>query len=192
MKTHPVLKTKDEQLAQEVGIAVARSMFNDHKDPKYQTFLFSWATFGSVVSNMASSKLFMYFTIRPVNYAEMQAVTSAAALTEWEILVSNSSDPLPVATFTVDEIIEQSKQYFHRFYEILERQFQVQYNKEFPTAGDLDWKVPFTNLHTPLYVYNKGIEKLESIVRDKLFSVEDSDTIFQSVRPYLKRLYIED
>lgn len=26
MKTHPVLNTKDEQLAQEVGIAVARSM----------------------------------------------------------------------------------------------------------------------------------------------------------------------
>lgn len=192
MKAHPILNTKDEQLAQEVGIAVARSMFKDHQNPKYQTFLFSWQTFGSVVAGMASSKLFVYFRSLPKNYAELQAITSETALIEWEILVSNSPESLPVATFTVDEVIEQSKQYFHRFYEILEKQFMAEYIKEFPTTDALDWKVAFNHLHTPVYVYNKGIEKLESIVKDRGFTVEDSNTVFQNVRPYLKRLYIED
>lgn len=192
MKTHPVLNTKDEQLAQEVGIAVARSMFKDHQNPKYQTILFSWQTFGSVVAGMASSKLFVYFRSLPKNYTELQAITSETALIEWEILVSNSPDSLPVATFTVDEIIEKSKQYFHRFYETLEKQFMADYVKQFPTADELGWKVAFNHLHTPAYVYNKGIEKLESIVIDKGLTVEDANTVYQHVRPYLKRLYIED
>jgi hypothetical protein len=192
MKSHSVLTTKDEQLAQEVGIAVARSMFKDHQNPKYQTFLFSWKTFGTVVADMAASKLFVYFRALPKNYTELQAITSETVLIEWDILVSNSPDSLPVATFTVDEIIEQSKQYFHRFYETLEKQFMEDYVKQSPTADALDWKVVFNHLHTPVYVYNKGIEKLESIVRERGFTVEESDTIFQNVRPYLKRLYIED
>jgi hypothetical protein len=192
MNEHSVFNTKDEQLAQEVGIAVARSMFKDHQNTKYQSFLFSWQTHGTVVAEMASGKLFIYFRANPVNYAALQAITATAALTEWNILVSNSPESLPVAVFTVDDIVEQSKQYFHRFYEILEIEFAHNFTKEHPDAAELDWKVAFNHLHTPLYVYNKGIEKLESIVREKGFSVEEADVIFQNVRPYLKRLYIED
>lgn len=192
MNENSVLKTKDEQLAQEVGIAVARSMFKDHQNTKYQSFLFSWLTHGSVVAEMASSKLFIYLRANPLNYASLQAITAAAALTEWNLLVSNSPESLPVAVFTVDDIVEQSKQYFHRFYEILEIEFARNYTQEHPDAAELDWKVAFNHLHTPLYVYNKGIEKLESVVREKGFSVEEADVIFQNVRPYLKRLYIED
>ena len=66
------------------------------------------------------------------------------------------------------------------------------YVKQFPTADELGWKVAFNHLHTPAYVYNKGIEKLESIVIDKGLTVEDANTVYQHVRPYLKRLYIED
>jgi hypothetical protein len=192
MNEHSVLNTKDEQLAQEVGIAVARTMFKDHQNTKYQSFLFSWKTHGSIVAEMASGKLFVYFRSIPANYAALQAITADAALNEWNKLVSNSPDSLPVAVFTVDDIVEQSKQYFHRFYETLEIEFARKYTQEHTKANDLDWKVVFNHLHTPLYVYNKGIEKLEEIVRDKGFSVEESDIIFKNVRPYLKRLYIED
>lgn len=192
MNEHSVLKMKDEQLAQEVGIAVARSMFKDHQNTKCQSFLFSWLTHGSVVAEMASSKLFIYLRANPENYAALQAITATAALTEWNLLVSQSPDSLPVAVFTVDDIVDQSKQYFQRFYEILEIEFARNYTKEHPDAEELDWKVAFNHLHTPLYVYNKGIEKLESIIREKGFSVEEADVIFKNVRPYLKRLYIED
>lgn len=192
MNEQSVLNTKDTQLAQEVGIAVARSMFKDHQNTKYQSILFSWQNHGRVVADMASGKLFIYFRSNPANYSALQAITAEAALNEWNDLVNNSPEALPVAVFTVDDIVEKSKQYFHRFYEILEIEFARNYAKEHPDSADLDWKVDFNHLHIPVYVYNKGIEQLESIVRDKGFSVEDSNTIFQIVRPYLKRLYIED
>lgn len=163
MKNHPILNTKDEQLAQEVGIAVARSMFKDHQNPKYQTILFSWQTFGSVVAGMASSKLFVYFRSLPNNYTELQAITSETALIEWDILVNNSSETLPVATFTVDEIIVHTKQYFHRFYEDLEKQFMLTYNKEFPTAKPLTGRSLLITCTRLLMSITKALKSLKAL-----------------------------
>ena len=192
MKAHAIYSTAHEQLSQEVGIAVARSMFKDMLNTAYQSFTFSWETFGNVVASMASNKLFMYFGDRPENYKELQAITAETSKIEWDILVANDTEQLPVATFTVEQMINHLKQHFHSFYSILERDFEQQYLEDHPNSTDLDWKVAFNHLHTSLYVYNKGIEELETVVRNKAFSDEDSNTIVQTVRPYLKRLYVED
>ena len=192
MKAHSIYSTAHEQLSQEVGIAVARSMFKDMLNTAYQSFTFSWDTFGVVVASMASNKLFMYFGDCPENYKELQAITAETSKIEWDILVANATKPLPVATFTVEQMIDHLKQHFHSFYSILERDFEQQYLEEHPNSAELDWEVAFNHLHTSVYVYNKGVEKLEAVVRDKAFSIEDANTIVQAVRPYLKRLYVED
>lgn len=192
MKAHYIFSTAHEQLSQEVGIAVARSMFKDMLNTSYQSFLFSWNTFGSLVAGMASNKLFMYFGDRPENYKDLQAITAETSKIEWDLLVVNATEPLPVATFTVEQTINHLKQHFHSFYSILETDFEQQYLEDHPNSDELDWKVAFNHLHTSVYVYNKGVEKLEAVVRDKAFSIEDANTIVQAVRPYLKRLYVED
>lgn len=192
MKAHSIFNTAHEQLSQEVGIAVARSMFKDMLNTSYQSFLFSWTTFGTVVASMASNKLFMYFGEQPENYKDLQSITAETSKIEWDLLVANASEPLPVATFTVEQTINHLKQHFHNFYSVLEHDFEQQYLEENPNSTEIDWKVAFNHLHTSVYVYNKGVEKLEAVVRDKAFSDEDAYTIVQAVRPYLKRLYVED
>lgn len=87
---HIPYTVKNEKVAQEVGISVASAAFNDMKNVSNQGTNFSWHTFGTRASSMASGKLFTYYSRKPRNLDYLKVIAEKSAAIEWAMLLDRA------------------------------------------------------------------------------------------------------
>lgn len=108
MNSHIVINRekgyKNKRIAQNVGIAVAKTAFNMMIDPNFRSFMVSWDN--PILLDRAGDDLFIYFSSNPKNLDELKVISSDAAHIEFEILKASYNGELPVSTFTDSEVID--------------------------------------------------------------------------------------
>lgn len=108
MKSHIVINRekgyKNKRIAQNIGMAVAKTSFNMMIDTKFRSFMVSWDN--PVLLDRAGDDLFLYFANSPKNLDELKTIATEAAQIEFEHLKASHEGELPVSTFTDSEIIE--------------------------------------------------------------------------------------
>lgn len=108
MKSHIVINRgkgyKNKRIAQNVGIAVAKTAFEMMIDTDFRSFMVSWDK--PVLLDRAGDDVFLYFPNNPKNLDELKTIAAEAAQIEFEHLKASYEGELPVSTFTDSEIIE--------------------------------------------------------------------------------------
>ena len=108
MKSHIVISRakgyKNKRIAQNIGMAVAKTSFNMMIDTEFRSFMVSWDK--PVLLDRAGDDLFLYFPNIPKNLDELKTIAAEAAQIEFERLKASHEGELPVRTFTDSEIIE--------------------------------------------------------------------------------------
>lgn len=108
MKSHIVISRakgyKNKRIAQNIGMAVAKTSFNMMIDTEFRSFMVSWDK--PVLLDRAGDDLFLYFPNIPKNLDELKTIAAEAAQIEFERLKASHDGELPVRTFTDSEIIE--------------------------------------------------------------------------------------
>lgn len=108
MQSHIVINRgkgyKNKRIAQNIGMAVAKTSFKMMIDTEFRSFMVSWDK--PVLLDRAGDDLFLYFPNSPKNLDELKTIASEAAQIEFEHLKASHEGELPVSTFTDSEIIE--------------------------------------------------------------------------------------
>lgn len=108
MQSHIVINRgkgyKNKRIAQNIGMAVAKTSFKMMIDTEFRSFMVSWDK--PVLLDRAGDDLFLYFPNSPKNLDELKTIASEAAQIEFEHLKASHEGELPVNTFTDSEIIE--------------------------------------------------------------------------------------
>lgn len=108
MQSHIVINRgkgyKNKRIAQNIGMAVAKTSFNMMIDTEFRSFMVSWDK--PVLLDRAGDDLFLYFPKSPKNLDELKTIAAEAAQIEFERLKASHDGELPVSTFTDSEIIE--------------------------------------------------------------------------------------
>lgn len=108
MKSHIVINRgkgyKNKRIAQNVGIAVAKTAFEMMIDTDFRSFMVSWDK--PVLLDRAGDDVFLYFPNNPKNLDELKTIAAEASQIEFEHLKASYEGELPVSTFTDSEIIE--------------------------------------------------------------------------------------
>lgn len=108
MKSHIVINRskgyKNKRIAQNIGIAVAKTAFKMMIDTEFRSFMVSWDK--PILLDRAGEDLFIYFPNSPKNLDELKTISSEAAQIEFDILKSSYDGDLPVRFFTDSEIID--------------------------------------------------------------------------------------
>jgi len=86
---------KNKITAQQVGIAIAKSDFEMFFQKENRGFAFDWHTYYGHI-NRAEKSLFMYFKDNIKNMQELQEIAKEAAKIEWNNLLEENKDNLPV------------------------------------------------------------------------------------------------
>lgn len=186
MTSHVTLTDKNEQIAQEAGVAFAQRLFNDFQNVKLQPFFFSWSGSGDFVKKLSSTGLFVHYGKGFEYSRNLDSICEDAALIEWNNLVQAAEHVLPLAVFSLNEYIERFKSYFDYFYDSLESEFKHKYMSDFPDNAD-NWKVAFTQVYTAAYVKKNAIEHLNELLAQKSFP--DEDFIKEMVTEYINTIY---
>jgi hypothetical protein len=192
MKKHQLFQTEDEILAQNVGISYARELFQDSLDVGQQDVSFSWGTFGDSAVRIAVVSLALYFPETKTNIIELKKITEISFITECEILVENAGSTLVIGCHSVDEIRNYLTKNFDGFYDKLKSRFKRDFRRSNPDVVDLDvhWKIAFTTLHTPTYVYNKAFDYLERYLNNKGLESTVIQELHIEFTQYLKNLFL--
>lgn len=108
MKSHIVISRakgyKNKRIAQNIGMAVAKTSFNMMIDTEFRSFMVSWDK--PVLLDRAGDDLFLYFPNSPKNLDELKTIAAEAAQIEFERLKASHEGELPLRNFTDSEIIE--------------------------------------------------------------------------------------
>lgn len=108
MQSHIVINRgkgyKNKRIAQNIGMAVAKTSFKMMIDTEFRSFMVSWDK--PVLLDRAGDDLFLYFTKSPKNLDELKTIAAEAAQIEFEHLKAAHNGELPVSTFTDSEIID--------------------------------------------------------------------------------------
>lgn len=190
MKVHQVFQNEDEILSQNVGISFAVELFNDFQDITQQSVSFSWGTFGDTEIRIAVSSLALYFKEIPSNLIDLKKITALSFLTECEILVEKAGSTIPIAHYDMDEIRNHLIKKFNGFYDQLKSRFKRDFNRNNISAESDDWQVAFTELHTPLYVYNNAVDYLDRYSSTKGLEIDEIQMLQVDFRKYLRKLFL--
>ncbi len=98
---------KNKIMAQNVGIAIAKGDFDMFFQKENRGFAFDWHTYYGHI-NRAEKNLFMYFKDNIKNMQELQAIAKEAAKIEWNNLLEENKDNLPVDQFSDSEIVSKT------------------------------------------------------------------------------------
>lgn len=108
MQSHIVINRgkgyKNKRIAQNIGMAVAKTSFKMMIDTEFRSFMVSWDK--PVLLDRAGDDLFLYFTKSPKNLDELKTIAAEAAQIEFEHLKAAHNGELPVSIFTDSEIID--------------------------------------------------------------------------------------
>jgi hypothetical protein len=111
MKSHPLpvkgKGSKNINMARNVGIAIAKSRFEDVLDPEMQGFMFSW---DDERIPMVESNLFLFYRAIPKNLDELKTIAHDAARIEFNNLKEEylkTHEKLPIRVFSDEESISR-------------------------------------------------------------------------------------
>jgi hypothetical protein len=102
---------KNKRLAQELGIVVAKDMFETYLDVENQGPMFNWHSYSSSVARHASIQVPLYYRHSPKNIEELKVIAHESAAIEWKNLVSSHTD-LPKAKYPYKELISAFEREF--------------------------------------------------------------------------------
>jgi len=189
MTSHPLPAkgkgSKNINMARNVGIAIAKSYFEDMLDPEMQGFMFSW---DDERIPMVESNLFMYYRAIPKNLDELKIIAHDAAKIEFNNLKEEylkTHEKLPLNVFSDEESIS-------RFVSLLTRNHinlsQSKFYAEKEKAGikitQENWKTFYLDEVTVETLRESAIQRSEKVFNQKNTSDIVKDEVMKQVNIY--------
>lgn len=165
---------KNKRLAQELGIVIAKDMFESYLDVENQGTLFSWNFYGPTAARHASVQLPLCYRHKMKNIQELKAIAHEAALIEWSNLVA-SHDSLPKAHYTYEELISAFSYHFtSRVINHLLRDYKKSLSFDVTAANEDSVQTAFMNQLDIEKTRKDSIIEIEKRIVDQ-FEVNDQE-----------------
>lgn len=189
MKAHlPVAKgkgSKNINMARNVGIAIAKSRFEDMLDPEMQGFMFSW---NDERIPMVESNLFLYYSSIPKNLDELKIIAHDAAKLEFNILKEEylkTHEKLPVNVFSDKESISSFVSLLTRNHVLLSQsKFYAEKEKAGLNITQENWKTFYLDEITIESLRQSAIQRAENSFREKNTSDIVKEEVMKQVNIY--------
>lgn len=182
MESHIVINRekgyKNKRIAQNVGIAVAKTAFKMMLDTEYRSFMVSWDN--PILIDRVGSDLFIYFSNTPKNLDELKAIASESARIEFEHLKLSYDGVLPVRIFDDNEIIDTvSKLTTSNFLMGL----QVDFYDEKRKLKNIDavWKDLFVARYSVKDLLSLAKQRAQEIFVEKSVSEKNQNAILNNI-----------
>lgn len=189
MKAHlPVAKgkgSKNINMACNVGIAIAKSYFEDMLDPEMQGFMFSWN--GERIP-MVESNLFMYYSNTPKNLDELEIIAHDSAKIEFHNLKEEylkTHEKLPLNVFSDKESISRFVSLLTRNHiNLSQSKFYAEKDKAGIKITQENWKTFYLDEVTIESLRESAIQRSVNAFNQKNTSDIVKDEVLKQVNSY--------
>lgn len=189
MKSHPLPAkgkgSKNINMARNVGIAIAKSYFEDMLDSEMQGFMFSWN--GERIP-MVESNLFMYYSNTPKNLDELEIIAHDAAKVEFNNLKEeylNTHEKLPLNVFSDEESISSFVSLLTRNHiSLSQSKFYAEKEKAGIKITQENWKTFYLDEITVETLRESAIKRSEKAFSQKNTSDIVKDEVIKQVNSY--------
>lgn len=160
---------KNKRLSQEIGIAVAKTTFNDMLNINFQGFMFSWED--TDLLERSKDNLFVHFSSTPKNLEELENIAFQAALIEFSNLKESYNKELPVRVFNDEECMLHLTIMTTKHF-LMGKEIDFYHREEHKKIKNFDsiWKDKFVEEYNVKELKKLAIERFNEIVKIKKIS----------------------
>lgn len=185
MQSHIVINRgkgyKNKRIAQNIGMAVAKTSFKMMIDTEFRSFMVSWDK--PILLDRAGDDLFLYFPKSPKNLDELKTIAAEAAQIEFEHLKASYEGELPVSTFTDSEIIETVTSITTKNFLMGIQVDFYDVNRKLDNIDKL-WKELFVDQYSVNDLLTLAKQRAHEIFLEKIVSQENQKAILTNIETF--------